>query len=149
ASPVLVHNLVLIAGFALTGWATCLVMKKWTGSWLAAIFSGTLVAFNAFTLTRLPQIQDLHLEFFLPALYALDRMLTSARVRDGALLACWFVLQALTGLYLMVFTFISLVFAVLARPEDWLGVRFRFLLRPMIVAAAIALVALTPFLLPY
>src|SRR5499433_1470481 len=39
ASPVLVHNLVLIAGFALTGWATCLVMKRWTGSWLAAIVS--------------------------------------------------------------------------------------------------------------
>jgi len=49
----------------------------------------------------------------------------------------------------MVFTFMSLVFAVSARPEDWLGVRFRALLRPMIVAAAIALVALTPFLLPY
>jgi len=40
ASPVLVHNLVLMAGFALTGWATCLVMKRWTGSWLAAILSG-------------------------------------------------------------------------------------------------------------
>src|SRR5262249_46498597 len=109
ASPVLVHNLVLIAGFALTGWATCLVMKQWTGSWLAAIFSGTLVAFNAFTLTRLPQIQDLHLEFFVPALYALDRVLRSAKVGDAVLLACWFVLQALTGLYLMVFTFMSLV----------------------------------------
>jgi hypothetical protein len=149
ASPVLVHNLVLIAGFALSGWTSALVMKRWTGSWFAAIVSGTLVAFNAFTLTRLPQIQDLHLEFFLPALYALDRVLTSARMRDAVMLACWFVLQALTGLYLMVFTFMSLAFAVLARPGDWLGARFRPLLRPMIVAAAIAVVALTPFLLPY
>jgi hypothetical protein len=148
AGPVLVHNLILIAGFALTGWTTCLVLKRWTGSWLAAILSGTLVAFNAFTLTRLPQIQDLHLEFFLPALYALDRVLTSARVRDGVLLACWFVLQALTGLYLMVFTFISLVIATLVRPADWIG-RFRVLSRPMLVAAAIAIVALIPFMLPY
>src|SRR5258708_40245462 len=116
ASPVLVHNLVLIAGFALTGWATCLVMHRWTSSWLAAIVSGNLVAFNAFTLTRLPQIQDLHLEFLLPALFALDRLLNSARLRDALMLACWFVLQALTGTYLMVFTFISLLVATLVRP---------------------------------
>src|SRR5215470_13590076 len=124
ASPVLVHNLVLMAGFALTGWTTSLVMKRWTGSWLAGIVSGTLVAFNAFTLTRLPQIQDLHLEFFVPALYALDRLLTSVRVRDAVLLAGWFVLQALTGMYLMVFTFVSLLVAALVRPSDWIGARF-------------------------
>jgi hypothetical protein len=149
ASPVLVHNLVLIAGFALTGWATSLVMKRWTGSWLAASVSGTLVAFNAFTLTRLPQIQDLHLEFFLPALYALDRVLDGARLRDGVALACWFVLQALTGLYLMVFTFISLLVAALIRPADWVGARFRALVPPLLAAAAIALIALIPFMLPY
>jgi len=148
-SPVLVHNLVLIAGFALSGWATCLVMKRWTGSWLAAIVSGTMVAFNAFTLTRLPQIQDLHLEFFLPALYALDRTLNSARLRDGVMLACWFVLQALTGLYLMVFTLMSLTVATLVRPADWIGARFRPLARPMGVAVAITVVALLPFMLPY
>ena len=79
ASPVLVHNLVLIAGFALTGWTTSLVLKKWTNSWPAAIVSGSLVAFNAFSLTRLPQLQDLHLEFFPLALYALDRLLTNPR----------------------------------------------------------------------
>jgi hypothetical protein len=149
ASPVLVHNLVLMAGFALTGWATCLVMKRWTGSWLASIVSGTLVAFNAFTLTRLPQIQDLHLEFFVPALYALDHLLTRTRLRDGVMLACWFVLQSLTGLYLMVFTFMSLWIAALVRPGDWIGLRFRVLLRPALVGAAIAVVALMPFLLPY
>jgi hypothetical protein len=140
---------VLIAGFSLTGWATALVMKRWTGSWLAAIVSGTLVAFNAFTLTRLPQIQDLHLEFFLPALYALDRVLNSARLRDAVALECWFVLQALTGLYLMVFTFLSLLVATLVRPTDWIGVRFRALVPPLLVAAALTLAALIPFVLPY
>ena len=57
ASPVLAYNIVLIAGFALTGWATSLVVARWTGSLLAGLVSGSLVAFNAFTLTRLPQIQ--------------------------------------------------------------------------------------------
>ena len=149
ASPVLVHNLVLMAGFALTGWATCLVMQRWTGSWLAAIVSGTLVAFNAFTLTRLPQIQDLHLEFFVPALFALDRVLNSARLRDAVTLACWFVMQALTGTYLMVFTFVSLLVATLVRPADWIGARFRAIAPVMAAAAAIALAVLIPFMLPY
>jgi len=46
ASPVLVHNLVLMAGFALTGWTTALVVRKWTGSWMAAVGSGSLRCFT-------------------------------------------------------------------------------------------------------
>jgi hypothetical protein len=34
-SPVLAYNLVLIAGMALTGWAFCLLVWRWTGSWAA------------------------------------------------------------------------------------------------------------------
>ena len=34
-SAVLAYNLVLIAGFALTGWAFCLLVHAWTGSWAA------------------------------------------------------------------------------------------------------------------
>jgi uncharacterized membrane protein len=73
ASPVLVHNLVLIAGFVLTAWTTALVVAAWTGNRTAGVLSGSLLAFNSFTLTRLAQMQDLHLEFFAPALFALDR----------------------------------------------------------------------------
>ena len=113
-SPVLAHNLVLIAGFALTGWTTSLVVKRWTGSWTGALVSGSLMAFNAFTLTRLPQIQDLHLEFFALALFALDRLLLSPTTWNAVMLAAWFVLQSLTGTYLMVFTAFSLVAAALA-----------------------------------
>jgi hypothetical protein len=149
ANPVLVHNLVLLAGFALTGWTTCLVLQRWTGSWLAGLTSGTLLAFNAFSLTRLPQIQDLHLEFFAPAIYALDRLLTSARVRHALQLALWFVLQSLTGTYLMVFTAIALAAAALARPGDLFGSRFRAIAPKIVLAAAIAVVALAPLLLPY
>src|SRR5262245_26085903 len=76
ASPVLAYNLLLIGGLALTGWTASLVVARWTGSPLAGILSGSLMAFNAFTLTRFPEIQDQHLEFFPPALWALDRLLT-------------------------------------------------------------------------
>ena len=82
-SPVLVHNLVLMAGFALTGWATALVVAAWTGNRTAGVLSGSLLAFNSFTLTRLAQMQDLHLEFFAPALFALDRFIVTAQTKDA------------------------------------------------------------------
>ncbi len=147
-SPVLVHNLVLLAGFALTGWTTCLVLRRWTGSWLAGMIGGNLVAFNAFSLTRLPQIQDLHLEFFPLALFALDRLLADPRVRHAVTLACWFVLQSLTGTYLMVFTTISLLVATLTRWRE-VTARRRPLFAPAALAAGLSLLVLVPFMLPY
>jgi hypothetical protein len=149
ASPVLVHNLVLIAGFALSGWTTSLVVRRWTGNRMAGLISGSLVAFNAFSLTRLPQIQDLHVEFFPLALFALDRLIVSLSGRDALKLALWFVLQSLTGSYLMVFTAFSLVTAALARTGEWIGARFRPFAARVLLAATLALVVLTPFLLPY
>lgn len=148
-SPVLVHNLVLLAGLALSGWTMCLVMRSWTGSWLAGVMSGSLVAFNSFTLTRLPQIQDLHFEFFPLALFALDRLIARPRLRDGLLLALWFVLQSLTGTYLMVFTFVSLVAGTLARFGEWIGDRFRPFAGQLLMASLVSAALLLPFLLPY
>jgi hypothetical protein len=148
-SPVFVHNVVLIAGYALTGWTTAYVLTRWTGSRAAGILSGSLVAFSAFTLTRLPQIQDLHFEFFPLVLLALDRLLAYSRMRDALALASWYVLQSLTGTYLMVFTAISIVAATLARPREWLGSRFAAVAPRAALAAAVAIAVLTPFLYPY
>ena len=99
----LVYNLLLIAGLALTGWTTSLVVARWTGSRMAGLLSGSLIAFNAMTLTRFAEIQDQHLEFFPLVLVALDRLLVLPRVKDALRLAGWFVVQALTGGYLLAF----------------------------------------------
>jgi hypothetical protein len=148
ASPVLVYNLLLMAGLALTGWTTALLVRRWTQSWSAGILSGSLVAFNALTLTRLPQLQDQHLEFFPLALLALDRLLNEPRAKQALALAGWFVLQALTSGYLFIFTSLSLVAAVAVRPTEWLR-RRRGALPYLLLAAVVAAVALGPFLLPY
>jgi hypothetical protein len=149
ASPVLAHNLVLILGFALTGWTTSLVVTRWTGSWLAGAVSGSLLAFNAFSLTRLPQIQDLHLQFFPLALAALDRLLAAPAARHALALAAWYVLHSLTGTYVMVFSTFSLAAAAIARPGEWLGARFGPVAKNVGIAAALAVGLLAPFLLPY
>ena len=148
-SPILVYNLVLLAGLALTGWAAAIVIERWTGSWLAGITSGSLAAFNSFTLTHFPHIQLLHLEFFPIALFALDRLLDAPRMKNAVRLAVWYVLQALTSMYFLVFTAIALVAAAAARPFDWIGSRRRSVLPLLLFAGVLAAVALLPFLWPY
>ncbi|MDE3156176.1 MAG: hypothetical protein KGN76_13825 [Acidobacteriota bacterium] len=150
ASPVLVYNLLLLAGFTLTGWAMCVVVARWTGDWIAGAGAGVLMAFNAHTLTRLPHMQAQHVEFLPLALLALDALLHEPRVRHAVWLAIWFVLQGLTSNYLLVFTATALVVATLARPEDWWGrARLQKLAPYAALAVATAGVVLLPFILPY
>jgi hypothetical protein len=148
-SPVLVYNVVFLAGMALTGWTLALVMHRWTGSWIAGVLSGSLIAFNAMTLTRFPHIQLQHLEFFPLALLALDRLLGAPRTKHALQLAGWYVLQSLTSLYFLVFTAIALLASILARPREGVGSRGRAVLPKLLLSAIVAGVALLPFLLPY
>jgi len=148
-SPVLAYNLVLLAGFALSGWAFCLLVHRWTGSWGAAYCSGSLAAFNAHVLVRLPHLQTQHVEFVALMLFALDRLFISRRLRDAIWLGVGFALQGLTSVYLMVFSTWMLVFGVLARAKEWMhrgGTREIALL---VLAASTAMLLLGPYLLAY
>jgi hypothetical protein len=148
-SPVLAYNLVLLAGFALTGWTMSLVVSRWTGDWVAGLISGTLFAFNAHTLTRLPHVQAQHVEFLPLALLALDEVLCAPAVRNALWLALWFTLQALTSVYLLVMTVVALTAAAIVRPEDWTGRQFVRVLAGLALAATLAGLAIFPFLIPY
>jgi hypothetical protein len=146
--PVAVYNLILIAGFVLTGWTTSLVIHRWTGNWLAGILSGSLMAFNALTLTRWAHIQMLHMEFFPLALAALDQLLMAPRARNALRLALWYALQSLTSVYAMVFCAVALVMAAVVRPGEWMGKRAGAL--PLLaLAGGVAVLALLPFMWPY
>jgi PA14 domain len=148
-SPVLAYNLVLIAGFALTGFALCLVVARWTGDWGAGVAAGVVIAFNGHTLARLPHLQALHVEFLPLALLALDRLLRQPRVRHAASLAGWFALQALCSYYLFVMTIVALAAALLARPASWRGRRGLAVTKFLAVAAGLASLVVLPYLLPY
>jgi hypothetical protein len=149
ASPVLAYNIVLLAGFALTGWAVSVMVAAWTDDWLAATAAGLMVAFNAHTLSRLPHIQAQHVEFLPLALLALDALLRRPRWRTAFWLAMCVVLQGLASVYLLVFTAIALAVAFVVRPEDWTGRRALDVLPKTAAAALMAGALLTPFLLPY
>ena len=151
ASPVLVYNLLIIAGLALSGWAMYLLMVRWTGSAAAGVIAGLLYAFNAHVLTRFVHLQAQHVEFFPLMLFALDRVLdrsaspAAIRRRDAVLLAAAFVLQSLCSNYLLVFSTYALLIAVVVR---WNELN-KASLRSLIAAGAISLLALFPFLWPY
>lgn len=148
-SPVLSHNLVMLAGFALTGWAFCLLVRRWTSSWPAGLVAGSLAAFNAHTLTRLAHVQAVHLEFFALALFALDRLLRYRRLGPAVQLGLSVALQGLTSLYLLVFAAWAMVFVGLARLDAWARPR-RLRLAGLTAAAVIVAGVLSlPFVVPY
>jgi hypothetical protein len=148
-SPVLVHNLLIMAGLALSGWAMCLLLMRWTGSVAAGAIAGMLYGFNAHVLTRFPHLQAQHVEFFPLILYALDCVLLSGRRKDVALLVAAFVLQALCSNYLLVFMAFAVVTALAVRPSEWLGANSRGTRRQLLAAAAAIALVLAPLLWPY
>jgi hypothetical protein len=163
ASPVLVYNLLIIAGLALSGWSMYLLMRRWTGSESAAILAGLAYAFNAHVLTRFVHLQAQHVEFFPLVLYAFDRVITGPSTRDSraaranrslraggwrhaVLLAAAFVLQSLCGNYLLVFTTYALVMAAAVRWREINTINKRF---ELLIAGLVSIAVLAPFLWPY
>ena len=148
-SAVLAFNLVLMAGFALTGWAFCLLLRNWTGSWAAGYVGGSLAAFNSHALVRLPHLQAQHVEFFALMLFALDRLISSRRVRDALWLGVAFALQGLTSVYLLVFSTWAMLFAVAGRGTEWLRQKPGRTIGLFAAAGATATILMAPYLAAY
>ena len=143
--PVLVYNLLAMAGFALSGWAMAWVVSRWTGDRAAGIVAGLAYAFNAHTLVRFGHLQAMHVQYLPLALVALDLLLRAPHARSALLLAAACVLQALTSNYLLVMTVVAMAAAVAVRPETWRPAQLGAIALTGLVAAA----ALAPFLYPY
>jgi hypothetical protein len=147
-SPVLVFNLLVLAGFALTAFAAYALMFAWTGDRAAALLTGSTFAFNTHTLTRLAHVQGLHLYGIPLALLAVDRLLATARVRDALWLAVWMTVMAYTSGYLLVFGTIMTAVVLLVRIREWLP-RAATVLSRFALAALVAACAIVPLAIPY
>jgi hypothetical protein len=148
ASPVLVYNVVLMLGFTLTAFATCLLVENWTGRLTAGLLAGSLFAFNTHTLTRFAHVQGIHIYGLPLALLALDRLIRGGSRRHALALALWIAVLAYTSGYLVVFAAVMIAVALLARVTEWLP-RARQVLPRLALAAVVAGVAITPVYLPY
>jgi hypothetical protein len=148
ASPVLVFNLMLLAGFALTAFATFWVVESWTGDALAGLLAGSVFAFNTHTLTRLAHVQAAHIYGLPLALLALERLIRGGPVRDAMLLALWIVALAYTSGYSFVFASVMLPIAFLIRAREWWPNR-RIAVPRIALAALIAGALIAPLAIPY
>jgi hypothetical protein len=149
AAPVLVHNVLLFAGLTLTAWATCLLVTRWTNDLAAGVVAGVIAAFNAHTLTRLPQLQGLHMEFLPLALLAFDALLVAPDRRSALWLALWVVLGGLTSFYTVMLILTALGAGALVRLREWTAGRSRRALALLALAGVVAIAALLPAYLPY
>jgi hypothetical protein len=147
-SPVLVYNLMVIAGFALSALAAYALMLRWTHDRIAALLAGTTFAFNTHTLTRLAHVQGLHIYGLPMALLATDRIITDGRTRHGVWLAAWMIILAYTSGYLLVFASISVAIAIIVRVREWLP-RWRTVLASVAVATGAAALLILPLWIPY
>jgi hypothetical protein len=148
ASPVLVHNLLLIAGFALTALAAYVVAWSWTGDRAAAIVAGSLVAFNTHTLTRTAHLQAQHAYGLPLALFFADRLIGAPGVRPALGLAASMTVLAYTSGYLFVFATVMVAVVVLARIADW-RLNVRRVLGGYLLATIVAATLVLPLYLPY
>ena len=149
ASTLFVHNLLILAGFALSGWTTALVLRRRTGSWACGVLAGMLLAFNSHTLARIAHLQAVHLQFIPLTMFALDRLLTRPRIGNALRLSAVYTLQGLTSNYLLVFMTFGLAGAGLVRVQDWVG-RGRLRVFALVcLSAVVAVLLLAPFLVHY
>jgi hypothetical protein len=147
-APLTIHNIALLLGFALSGYAAFLLARHVTGSTAAAIVGGIAFAFIGFRfhhLPHLPYIWTVWLPLLLLAvlLYVERPCWRNALLFGGALL-----MNGLTTLHYFVFgapaAFVSLFFLAAYRREWGAG----FWLRIALITGVV-LLALAPFLIPY
>ena len=148
ASPVLVYNLVVLAGYALTAFAMLVLLEAWTGSVLAGLLAGSLFAFNTHTLTRFAHVQGIHIYGLPLALLAIDRLVRGGSWRAALLLAGAMVLMAYTSGYLVVFAAVMIGIVLVARLAEWWP-RARAFALHLAVAGMVAAVAILPVYRPY
>ncbi len=147
-SPVLVFNLMVIAGFALSALAGYALVYAWTGDRAAGLLTGSMFAFNTHTLTRLAHVQGLHIYGLPLALLAADRVITGSRRRAWLWLAAWMTVMAYTSGYLVVFAACMLAVALVTRIGEWRR-RAVPVLGGFGLAAATATLAILPLYVPY
>lgn len=148
ASPVLTHNLLLLAGLALTALAGYATGARLSGSRAGGLLAGTVLAFGPHTLPRLAHLQAQWL-FPLPlCLLALDATLrrrtwTAAAAMSGAV-----ALLAVTSGYGLVLAVAALTAALVGRVDEAVAAGLP-LVRRLAAASALSAAVAAPVLLPY
>ena len=148
-NPILAYNLLFLSTFVLSGLGTYLLVRELTGNAPAAFVAGLLFAFAPYRIPQSSHLQVLSSQWMPFALYGLRRYFDTRRPRALAGASLALVTQGLSsGYYLLYFTPFAAAYAVW---EMWRrGVlRSRRIWVQLSCAAAVVVIATTPFVLPY
>jgi hypothetical protein len=148
ASAVLTYNLLLMAGFVLTGLAGYAVGTRLSGDRLAGLLAGSLVAFGPHTLPRLAHLQAQWLMTLPLSLLALDAVIRKRTWRPALALGVCVALLAMTSGYGLALAVVAIVVAWLARTGEWWR-HWRSLAPRLAGGALLSVLLAIPVLLPY
>jgi hypothetical protein len=115
ASPVMAMNLAILIGLVLTGLATYVLAYAWTRDRLASIVAGSLFAFNAHTLTRLPHAQAFHAYGLPLSLLLADRLIAEPTAPKAIALGVCMAMMGYTSGYFVVFASIMIAVVIVVR----------------------------------
>jgi hypothetical protein len=147
-SPVLVHNLLLIAGLALTMLGTYALAHHWTRDPFASLAAGAAFTFNTQSLMRLEHLQAAHAYGLPLAILAADRLILTGERRHAWMLAAWMIAMVYTSGYLVIFACVALAVLLVARIGTWRAHASR-LIAGFTLAALVSGMVTLPLYLPY
>jgi len=149
APPVLVHNLVLLAGIVLSAAGILVLATRLTGSAAAGITAGIVFAFAPYRFEHYMHM-ELQWTVWIPwAFWALHRVVETGRMRDGALVGLFTALQFLSSIYYGIFlvTLVALAAGLLLCRAR--GAQLRQATAALVTAAVVACALLAPYVIPY
>ena len=88
AGPILVHNVVLLSGFVLSGVGMALLARTLTGCTSASVLAGLVFAFLPYRIGHYAHLQLQQTECLPLVFWSFHRLLRTGRFRDGAWRAC-------------------------------------------------------------
>jgi hypothetical protein len=147
--PVLVHNLVLLAGIIFSGSGMFVLARRLTGSTAAGITAGVIFAFAPYRFEHYMHM-ELQWTVWVPwTFWALHRTLESGRRRDGALVGLFVALQFMSSIYYGAFLAALLAVVGVLLLITLRGPRLRNSVIALAIGAAVALALVAPYALQY
>lgn len=146
--PLIVYNLVFLSGFIVSGAGMALLVRTLTNNTAAGVLAGIIFAFLPYRIDHFPHLQLQQTQCLPFAFWAFHRLLTTGRVRDGALFGLFAAGQLLSCVYygLFLVPYIAVVCGTMLLAERPMLKRR---LVPLLVAVSIAVVSAIPLGIAY
>lgn len=147
--PVLVHNIVLLAGIVFSAAGIFMLARSVTGSSAAAVTAGIVFAFAPYRFEHYMHM-ELQWTVWTPwAFWALHRALDSGRSRDSVLVGLFTALQFMSSIYYGIFLATLLGLSAVLLLCGTRGAPLKRGMRTLLVAALVGTVATAPYAVPY